>query len=296
MTDPLFPLFDAHMHYSLAYLPQVLSFLDRQKIVGTVNMWGGSTSTAMALYYTNFEEFLITMRDLRRPSFVQVYWPEFPQMGWRAEKFVRQLVADMKRFHALGCRGLKIWKDLGMFILDENNVPVTMDDLRLEPVWETAAKLKWVVPVHQADPARAWAGKKMRTGLSREEIFQRRDTVLAKHPDVRWVLCHNCNDAGNVKAMAALLDRFPGVMTDINRPQEEVDSMEEVRWFFETYADRIMWSTDMIYPVERPPDEPWCTEFIYDLWRKRLKDYALSDQTFRKFTNDNARRVYMAET
>lgn len=292
MCDLDFPLFDAHTHYSLAYLPQVLKFLDDQNFVGCANFWGGYAQ--MGILYTHYEEFLLTMRELRRPSFVQVYWPDWTEIGWRGSKFVRNLVADMRRFHALGCRGLKVWKDMGMYILDENYAPVTMDDPRLEPVWETAAELNWAVPVHQADPPRAWEKPNhIRTGLSREEVFQRRDAVLARHPQVRWVLCHNCNDAGNVKAMAALLDRFPGVMTDINRPQEEVDSLADVRWFLETYSDRVMWSTDMMYVVDRPPDVPWITENVYAAWRKRLAGYGLSPEAFRKFTLDNARRVYL---
>jgi hypothetical protein len=291
MDEISFPLFDAHMHYSLAYLAQELKFLDEQNIVGCVNLWGGTVN--MGLLYTHFEEFLQTMRDLRRPTFVQAYWPDWTEMGWRADKFVPQLVQDMRRYHELGCRGLKVWKDLGMFILDEDYAPVTMDDVRLEPVWETAAELNWVVPIHQADPPRVWAKPGIRTGLSREEIFQRRDVVLARHPEIRWVLCHNCNDAGNVKAMAALLDRFPFVMTDINRYQEEADSLDDIRWFFEAYADRVMWGTDMINPVERPPDVPWTIENVYRPWRKRLAGYGLSPATFRKLTMENAQRLYM---
>jgi len=294
MDEISFPLFDAHMHYSLAFLPQALKFLDEQNIVGCANLWGGTAG--MGLLYTHYEEFLRTMRDLHRPTFAQVCWPDWTEMGWRADTFVRQLVGDMRRFHELGCRGLKVWKDLGMFILDENYAPVTMDDARLEPVWETAAELDWVVPVHQADPPRAWTKPGIRSGLSREEIFLRRDAVLTRHPEIRWVLCHNCNDAGNVKAMAALLDRFPRVMTDINRYQEELDSPADIRWFFETYADRVMWGTDMINVVERPPDVPWEIEHVYRPWRKRLKSYGLSPGTFRKLTLENAQRVYLDQS
>ena len=52
-----------------------------------------------------------------------------------AKKAARQLEHDVKT----GARGLKIFKNLGMFVKDKDGKRMQTDDPRLDPVWDKCA-------------------------------------------------------------------------------------------------------------------------------------------------------------
>lgn len=279
-----FPIFDAHTHFSHAYLEQAMQSYDACGVKAGVVIW--------MTHDLDFADFLQSMGRKRLKQWTTIYWPNWKPFGWRPEKFVKQLCADMRRYDKLGARGLKVWKDLGMYIIHPDGRPATMDDPRLQPVWETAAKLGWWVYIHQADPSAHW---KTRTGLSRDEIYQRRDQVLAQWPKIPFVLCHNANDIESVKKFAALMDRFPHIRSDFNRDFTKHDTLADTQAFIEKYADRLMFGPDLGMPDHRPPDHKWNWEEGYLPWRLRLVSWGLSPQTFDKITWSNGQRLFLQD-
>jgi predicted TIM-barrel fold metal-dependent hydrolase len=277
-----FPIFDAHAHFSQAYLDQALESYEQCGVKGGIVIWPH--------HDLDYGQFLGELRRRRIANWAPFYWPNWKQFGWRPDAFVKDLVADMKRYARQGCRGLKVWKDLGMYIIHPNGRPATMDDKRLRPVWDTAGRLGWTISVHQADPTGGW---KTRTGLSRQEIFQRRDRVLGAYPQVRFILCHNGNDIEGVARFARLLDRFPHVYSDCGRDFHRHDTPADSRAFIEKYADRLMFGPDAGMPDHRPPDFKWNWEECYLPWRVRLAGWGLSEGTFRKFTWENGARLFL---
>ncbi len=271
-----FPIFDAHTHFSQAYLDQVMACYTRCGVTAGVVIQGYND------HALSFEEFLIAMqqRDLLK-RWAPCYWPNWAEFGWQPEAFVERLVGDLHRFSAMGCRALKVWKDLGMFIVHPDGFPATMDDPRLRPIWDTVAKLGLAVWVHQADPSNHFV---TRTGLSREELYERRNRVIAAYPHIRFVLCHNGNDIESVAKFSAVFDRFPNTMSDINRDFLLHDSLEDTRNFITRYADRLMFGPDNTMPNNRPPDVPWSWNDLYLPWRKKIVSWGLDPETFHKFT------------
>jgi len=51
----------------------------------------------------------------------------------------------------MGVRGVKIWKDLGMYIRDSHDTLLKVDDPRLDPFWEKCGALGLPVLIHVAD-------------------------------------------------------------------------------------------------------------------------------------------------
>jgi len=47
---------------------------------------------------------------------------------------------------------VKIWKPFGLQVKDHHGNLVGVDDERLDPIWETAARLSMPVLIHVADP------------------------------------------------------------------------------------------------------------------------------------------------
>src|SRR6185437_5382481 len=118
----------------------------------------------------------------------------------------------------------------------------------------TCQELSFTISIHTADPSRDWE-KRTETGISRDELYERRDKVRAAHPKIRFILCHNANDIENLPRWAALFDRFPHVNADLRPSRETVPD----GWFafLDKYADRFYIGPDLAFPTNRRPDHPW---------------------------------------
>ncbi len=78
-----------------------------------------------------------------------VDWAKWEEKGndfgrWAAKRLEEQV--------RLGASGIKIWKNLGLHVKDQNRKLVRVDDPRLDPIFETAASLKVPVYMHISDP------------------------------------------------------------------------------------------------------------------------------------------------
>ena len=283
-----FPLFDAHLHFSQAYLDQGLASLSQCGIRGGINL--GGIHLGYATHSLDFAELLHLLRVRTNGRMVSFYWPDWTHFGWDPDRFVTTLCRDMERYAALGCRGLKVWKDLGMMIIHPDGTPARMDDPRLEPVWRTAAALHWTIAVHQADPAGSFE-RLCRTRLSREELWARRDRVISAHPELTFILCHSGNDVGNVAAWARLMERHPNTLGELNRDPLAADTPADTRAFLTRFRDRMLFGTDNMLPIERPPDHDWTEKNTYQPWRRILRELDLDEETFRKLTWENGMRL-----
>ena len=294
MAEDWFPIFDGHIHFSQAYLDQVLESWALYGVTGGIDLWFNSGSW-YGDYGLDFAEMLTMLKERKATRFVQFYWPNWREFGWRPRQCVVRLCADMRRYDALGARGLKVWKDLGMSIIHPDGKPATMDEPALEPVWKTAAELHWTIAIHQADPTPKTGSfeARTRTGFSREELFERRDRVIAAHPEIRFILCHNCNDIESVARWAEVFERFPNCMSDVGRDPLAYDKLADVQAFFEKYAERILMGSDMGMPDHRPPDDPWTLENIYRPWRQRIRSWNLSPRAFELITTGNGEREFL---
>ena len=281
-----FPIFDAHTHFSQAYLDQSLACYARCGVDAGIVIH--SMDHALP-----FGEFLYELKQrhlLKR--WIPCYWPNWSEYGWRPEIFVERLVRDLYAFAAEGCRGLKVWKDLGMFIVHPDGSPATMDDPRLRPIWDTVAQLGLWIWVHQADLSKQFSSQS-RTGLSREALYERRNRVIEAYPHIPFVICHNGNDIENVAEFGKLLDRFPNVISDIGRDFLLHDSLADTQAFITRYADRLMLGVDNFMPENRPPDVPWTVNEFYLPWRKRLVSWGLDAETLHKLTWGTGARLFL---
>ena len=186
---------------------------------------------------------------------------------------------------------MKVWKDLGLVIFHTDGTPAQIDDERLEPVWRTAAAVGWTIAIHTGDPTRNFPGA-WRTKLGREELFARRDRVLAAHPEIHFHLCHGGNYAESVRKFSAILDRFPNVTSEYIPSMLQFDPPEDVAAFIRDYADRLTLGFDNGIPDDRPPDVPWTLDF-YTAERTRLRSLKLDDATFRKLTWETGERLFL---
>lgn len=287
-----FPIFDAHLHFSQGHLDEILASYEECGVRAGVNLWGAAGGKFNFMYHGDYEEFLkICRKRGLEKRFVNYYWPNYEGFGAAPEKFVANLCGDLRRFAKLGCRGLKVWKDLGMYIRFADGTPATMDDERLEPVWKTCAELRFGVSIHQTDPSQGWE-KNCTTGLSRERLWKCRDAVILAHPEIRFILCHSANYIESVEKFGALLDKLPNANADLC-PLERHNTLEEIRQFLEKYSTRLYVGGDLLMPENRTIDRKWNIEFLYGPWHTRLRSYNMSPETFKNVTWANGERDFL---
>ena len=189
-----------------------------------------------------------------------------------APTFASEHVAMLEQAKTRGLAGVKIFKNLGLTIRDASGRVVPIDDPRLDPIWAACARLKLPVLIHSADPVpffqpidrnnERWMQLKRHPDWSfygpqfppRDTVMAQRNHVFERHPKTVFIAAHLADDAQDLKALSALLDRYPNVYADISGRVAELGRQPyAARKFLLKYQDRVLFGTDR-YPGR--PDQP----------------------------------------
>jgi len=247
----------------------------------------------------------------------------FTQIDWSKiddANFSQAMVAQLDDAVRRGARGLKVLKDLGLGVRDRSGKLITVDDPRLDPIWEECGRLGVPVAIHVSDPEAFFhptdATNERYEELTehpdwsfydhdfptKEAILAARDRVFARHPRTTFVALHLANWPENLDSVSALLDRLPNVMVEFGAREAELGRQpRRAREFFLRYQDRIMFGTDS------PPEaETYRNYFRWLETDDEYFDYAgypgqgrwkiygmkLPEEVLRKVYNANAERMF----
>lgn len=186
--------------------------------------------------------------------------------GW-IEQTVAQLEQDVRN----GARGLKIYKSLGLRYTDNEEVRVTVDDPRLDPIWAKCGELGIPVLIHTADPKsfwddfdgdnERWLELKLRPRRKRgannpvpwEQLIEEQHNMFRKHPGTTFINAHMGWMANDLGALGELLDELPNMNVGIGAIIAELGRQPRfARDFFIKYQDRILFGKDSWKPEEFP--------------------------------------------
>jgi len=201
--------------------------------------------------------------------------------------FFDDLVRELERSAKMGIQGVKMWKDLGMYIKDGSGALLKADDPRLDPFWAKCGELGLPVLFHAADPKEYWyplTYNSLHYGFRPEEdqhtknpdmprweeLIRQRDAVLAKHPKTTFIGAHFGSLTFELQQLAETLDRHPNFNVECAARLRILGRLnpQAVRDFFTKYQDRILFGTDggvllggrkpggskniTVYPVDDP--------------------------------------------
>lgn len=239
-----------------------------------------------------------------------------------ADEFVCKTTKLLREHVSMGARGLKILKELGLHYRDGDGNLIAVDDERLAPIWDEAAKLGVPVLIHQSDPVaffepitpenEHYESLKKYTSWSfadskfprKTELIARRDNLLKRHPNTTFILPHVANWAEDLEYVSKLLDNNANVMIDFSARIDELGRVpEKSREFCIRWQDRILFGTDM--PVsaemyrcyfrflETNDDGFYMPDYdgTFDRHRWALKGLALPGDVLEKIYNKNALRI-----
>jgi predicted TIM-barrel fold metal-dependent hydrolase len=165
-----------------------------------------------------------------------------------------------------GAVGMKVLKDLGLTVKDQEGKLLAIDDPRLFPIWERAEKLGIPVAIHTGDPVaffkpwnpqnERWEELKLHPEWSfadpakyptLEAVLEQQHNVIRKFKNIRFQCVHLACLPEDIKAVARWLDEMPNMHLDIAARVGELGKHPAVdgKAFFTKYQDRIMFGTDM---------------------------------------------------
>jgi len=306
-----FPFIDVHNHQdrdiSAEAAAKLVSEMDRIGMQVMVNLSG-----------SRGEEFVKGQRNLagRYPGrfvvFANLDFAGIEQPGW-GERAAAQLAKDV----AAGARGLKIFKNLGMTVVDASGKRVPVDDPRIDPVWTKCGELGIPVLIHTAEPSsffepqdvhnERWLELKQFPQRARppdkfppfEQLLTEQHHMFEKHPKTKFIDAHLGWLGGDLTRLGKLFDRLPNVYTEIGAVLAELGRQPRAaRAWFEKYQDRVMfgkdtWAADeylVYFRVLETDDE------YFDYYRKRhafwkMYGLALPDEILKKIYYKNALKV-----
>ena len=309
-----FPAIDFHLHCvgSRREAKEKVEQLDLANVRCAVNLIGDMFSHAdmePALRFAEGEQgrllyfFGYDFERLDDPD-----WPDYV-----GEKTERELKA--------GCRGIKIYKELGLVYRDSRGNLVLPDDDRLDPIWDAAARRGIPVVYHVADPLRNFAPLSGTRGElqamdegslfwkfgapgypTHEQLLQCEERLAAKHPRTTFVFPHLASMDSDLQRCGALLAKNPNVYVDTAARLLEMGYQPHTsREFCLAFADRVLWGTDFSWPNE---SDGYCRWFQFlETWDEafspgpsaaampRVYGLGLPDEVLKKVYGENAARL-----
>ncbi|MBW7891356.1 MAG: amidohydrolase family protein [Chitinophagaceae bacterium] len=310
ITRAKFPFIDVHNHQwslSAQNIPSILRAMDTLNMALMVNLSGGNGD--------RLKEMVQAVRNAAAQRFIvfaNIDFNGIGNVGW-TEKAVLQLERDVKN----GANGLKIFKNLGLFVKDSKGERVPIDDARLDAIWEKCGELKIPVLIHTADPKPFWdpadehnerwleiathPGRKRGPNdpVPWEQLIEEQHQLFRKHPATTFIAAHFGWYANDLNKLSSLLDEIPNMMIEFGAIIAELGRQPKAAGkFFEQYQDRILFGKDSWVPEEyttyfrvlESEDEyfPYHKKY-HAFWR--MYGMGLPDEVLRKIYYKNALRI-----
>ena len=305
-----FPVIDIHSHQSTPIsageFDRVMAGMESNNLQILVNLSGSSGDRLRqgvdALRASKYKDRMVLFANINFRGSVG------PGFGAQA---AQQLEADVKA----GAAGLKIFKDLGMFVRKADGSRLHVDDPELDVVWERCARLNIPVLIHIAEPAAffepldynnerwlelaLYPDRRHQTGVRFEELMTERNAMIKRHPRTRYILAHFGWHANDLARAGKLLDANPNVYYDVAAVLYDFGRQPRAAHeFFVKYQDRILFGKDSYQPDEYP--YYWrvfeTNDEYFDYYRDyhafwKLYGIGLPDQVLKKLYYQNALKV-----
>jgi uncharacterized protein len=312
VTRARFPFVDVHNHQDAdemtpEQVDQLVKEMDALNMAVMVNLSGGSGE--------GFQKGLAALSAKHPKRFLQFANVDFGRISEPAfgESAARQLEADVRN----GASGLKVFKNLGMFVKDAEGRRVPTDDPRLDPIWAKCAELGIPVLIHVGEPVAFWQPwdrfnerwlelkqfpNRRRDSpelASLEQTIGELHNVIRRHPKTTFINAHLGWLGHDLGRLGKLMDEMPNMYTEIGAVLHELGRQPRfAREFLIRHQDRVLFGKDVWEPSEyytyfrtlETADE------YFPYYRKRhafwsLYGLDLPDEVLRKLYYKNALRI-----
>jgi len=137
------PVIDAHCHYDASTRSHVSATNALGGLLAAIHLWDitwpPARPAADAAAWSEYE-----------PALLRCHVPDLSGVGNIGSE--AKLEKDLRDAAAAGVVGVKVWKNLGLWLRDSRDRRLAVNDPRLEVIWTTAAELGLPIAIHQGDP------------------------------------------------------------------------------------------------------------------------------------------------
>lgn len=291
--------YDAHMHlntYDESFVQQ--SAEDNFKLI-TINIDVASDFPTM-----EEQQGFAVRQSEKFPGSVN-YISTFSVKNFNSDNWYNETVDALKKSFSQGAIAVKVWKNIGMELKDDNGNFVMIDHPKFDAIIDFLAKSGIPLIGHLGEPKNCWLPIEKMTVKgdvnyfsahpeyhmylhpeypAYEDQINARDNMLAKHPDIQFIGAHLGSLEWSIDEVAMRLDKFANMAVDtaerISHLQlQAITDWQKVHDFFLRYQDRIIYGTDIIVNGSMTPSE----------MKKHAHDIRLRHWRF--FTSDDMMRV-----
>lgn len=249
-------IIDAHCHLDARAKPIGRRVFSGAQTLGCLNLWDVRwPPSPFSVWAEEMAEF--------RPAMALCHTPDLSGVG--SSGFEHALERGVREAHRLGAAGLKVWKNLGLWLTDVSENLLSLTDCRLAVLWETAADLGMPVVIHVGDPVAFfepmdehnerlvelqehpdwWFGRGGFPTLERlHENFER---VVADHPDTTFVGAHfGC--FMSFDDVDGMLGAYPNYCVDTSVRLADLGgpARSQARDIIVRHSDRVLFGTDFL--------------------------------------------------
>jgi predicted TIM-barrel fold metal-dependent hydrolase len=224
--------------------------------------------------------------DRRHPgrflTFCQIDWDRLSEPDG-----LNALLRQLDESAAAGCRGVKVWKNLGLWVRDANGSMILPDDPRVKVVLARAGELGLPVLIHVADP-KAFFDPLDSHNERLDELMQAQDwwfgdrdvyptferligalaELVIETPGTQFIGAHVGCAAEDLDWVESLLVRAPNFVIETGGRMAELGRQpRRFRELLARHPDRVLFGTDE-YPITA------------DAYRHAFRFFETSDESF----------------
>ncbi len=199
------------------------------------------------------------------------YATTFKVDTWNNDEWLEKTLSYLSESFKKGAIAVKVWKNIGMELKDNQGKFVMIDDPRFDPVFDFLQKNNITLIGHIGEPKNCWLPLEKMTVKgdknyfsthpeyhmylhpeypSYEDLIKARDHVLEKHPGLLFVGAHLGSLEWSVDELAKRLDKYPNMAVDMaervsHLQYSAVTDWQKVHDFCVKYQDRLLYGTDI---------------------------------------------------
>ena len=228
------------------------------------------------------------------------YATTFPVKNFNTDQWQAETIKYLDDSFSQGAIAVKVWKNIGMDLKDEEGKFVMIDDPKFDPILNYLASKNITLIGHLGEPRECWlpleqmvfhkgyysAHPEYHMYLhpeypSYEDEINARDHMLEKHPDLKFIGAHLGSLEWSLDELAKRLDKYPNMAVDLARMSDlnyhAMKDWQKTREFFIKYQDRLLYATDV--QVRESDNVAETNQRTHDA---RIKDWKFftTDETF----------------
>ena len=245
-------------------------------------------------------------------------WCGFDYTGYDDPGYGPAAVKELERCFNNGAKGVGevMFKGQGLNPSSRFKSIMLPDDPRMDQLWEKCAELGLLVNLHisedkwmyeKIDSANdglmngaKWQIKMENGAKSHEEMLDRFENTLKKHPKTTFIAAHLANCCADLTVLANYFDKYPNLYADISARYAEIGPIPKfMHNFIEKYQDRFVYGTDVnfsetfyriTFRMLETADEHYYEHGMFK-YHWPLYGMALSDKTLKKVYRGNALKL-----